>query len=107
MMNKLVKYLSITTIFVVSAVYIIFLILPFFMTGLINSYGDEISSMVEKSCGFKLKLENMQILTTPKLTVGAKIGHIEIALPTGERFLTSDNVQAKISLIPLIVKKLN
>lgn len=105
-MNKLVKYLSITTIFVVSAVYIIFLILPFFMTGLINSYGDEISSMVEKSCGFKLKLENMQILTTPKLTVGAKIGHIEIALPTGERFLTSDNVQAKISLIPLIVKKI-
>ena len=82
-----------------------FLIVPFFLTGVINSYNDEISALVEKSCGFKLKLENMNVLTTPKLTVGAEVGHAEVALPTGEKFVTVDNMQAKMSLIPLIAKR--
>lgn len=47
----------------------------------------------------------MKVLTTPKLTVGAEVGHAEVALPTGEKFVTVDNVQAKMSLIPLIAKR--
>lgn len=104
-MRKFWKYIGITVVSFIIAVYVLFLIVPFFLTGVINSYNDEISALVEKSCGFKLKLENMKVLTTPKLTVGAEVGHAEVALPTGEKFVTVDNVQAKMSLIPLIAKR--
>lgn len=105
-MNKLLKYTLISAVSVILVLYAVFLITPFFLTGLINSYSGEISSIVEKSCGFKLKLENMQVLSTPKFTVGAKAGHVELALPNGEKFLTVDNLQAKMSLIPILAKRI-
>ncbi len=104
-MNKFLKYTLISVMSIIVVLYITFLFVPFFLTGTINSYSGEISNVVEKACGFKVKLENMKILATPKLTVGAQIGHLEVALPTGETFLTIDNAQAKMSLIPLLVKK--
>ncbi len=105
-MNKFLKYTLISCVSFIVVLYAIFLLVPFFLTGIINSYSDEISSIVEKSCGFKLKLENMQVLSTPKLTVGAKAGHVELALPNGEKFLTVDNLQAKMSLIPILAKRI-
>ena len=104
-MKKFFKYTGITIIFILTTLYIAFLVVPFCLTGLINSYSDEISSIIEKSCGFKVKLENMKLVSTPKLTIGAKVGHINAALPTGEQFLTVDNLQAKMSLIPLFAKR--
>lgn len=88
------------------SLYILFLLIPFFVGNLVNSYNDEISKLVENSCGFKLKLENIRFLTTPKLTVGAGVEHIEVALPTGETFLTADNVGGKLSLLPLLLRKI-
>ena len=84
--------------------YALFLILPFFLTGFVNSV--DISNIVEDSCGFKLKTENIRILTTPKLTVGIKFGHFEVALPTGETFFTADNVQGELALLPLFIKQI-
>lgn len=92
-------------IFLVS-IYVLFLIVPFFVSGIANSYSGEISKLVEESTGFKVKLENIKVLTTPKLTVGGGVGHIEAALPTGEVFLTADNAGGKLSLIPLLVRKI-
>ncbi len=88
------------------ALYILFLIVPFFVNGIVNSYSDEISKLVEETSGFKVKLENIRVLTTPKLTIGAGVGHIEAALPTGETFLTADNAGGKLSLLPLFVRKI-
>lgn len=102
-MLKKIFFGSIITVLVLFA---LFLILPFFLTGLANSYSDEISKLVEEGLGFKLKLENIKFVTTPKLTVGAKIGHIDLAYPTGETFLTADNLQGKLSLIPVIFKNI-
>lgn len=56
-MRKFWKYIGITVVSFIITVYVLFLIVPFFLTGVINSYNDEISALVEKSCGFKLKLE--------------------------------------------------
>ena len=86
--------------------YILFLIVPFFVSGIANSYSDEISKIIEESCGFKVKLENIRILTTPKLTVGAGAEHIEAALPDGETFFTADNIGGKLSLLPLLVRRI-
>ena len=105
-MNKFLKYTLISCVSFIVVLYAIFLLVPFFLTGIINSYSDEISSIVEKSSGFKLKLENMQVLSTPKLTLGAKAGHLEAALPNGEKFFTVDNLQVKMSLIPILFKRI-
>lgn len=86
--------------------YVLFLIAPFIVSGIANSYTDEISKMVEDTCGFKLKLENIRVLTTPKLTVGGGVEHLELALPNGETFLTADNAGGKLSLLPLLVRKI-
>lgn len=105
-MNKFLKYTSITIVSILATLYIAFLVVPLFLTGLINSYSDEISTIIENSCGFKVKLENMQIVSTPKLTLGAKAGHVDVALPNNDKLLTADNVQAKMSLIPLLAKNI-
>ena len=92
-------------IFVI-AIYALFLIVPFFLTGIANAYSPKLSQMIEEMSGFKVKLEKISVVTTPKLTVGAKVGHIDAALPTGESFFTADNVQGKLSLLPVLMKKI-
>lgn len=106
MMKKFVKYTGFSLLFLLIAIYGTFLVVPFFLTGIVNAYSGNISEIVEKSCGFQVKLENMKVLTTPKLTVGAGVKHLEVALPTGEKFASVDNVQVKLSLIPLLVKRI-
>ena len=105
-MKNFLKYFGITVLSAVVILYILFLIVPLFLSGIVNSYSIQISKLIEESCGFKVKIENIKILTTPKLTAGVYAGHIEGALPDGEQFLMVDNVQGKISLLPLILKKI-
>lgn len=88
------------------ALYVLFLIIPFFISGLVNAHSDEIVKMIEDASGFKVKLENIRLITTPKFTVGGGVEHIEIALPTGETFLTADNAGGKLSLIPLLARRI-
>ena len=73
----------------VAVVYGAFLTVPFCINGIVNSYSDKISSLVEESCGLKLKLENLKVVTTPKLTVGVKAGKINVSLPTGDEVVSA------------------
>lgn len=100
MLKKFILSISI----IILSLYILFLIVPFFLTGFINSF--DYSKMIEDACGFKVNVENVRLVTTPKLSVGVKVGHINAALPTGESFLSVDNIQGKLSLIALIVKNI-
>lgn len=86
--------------------YVLFLIVPFFVSGIANSYSPQISKMIEDASGFKVKLDGIRVITTPKLTVGAGVEHVEAALPTGETFLAADNAGGKLSLIPLLARKI-
>ena len=84
--------------------YALFLIAPVFLSGFVNSY--DFSKIIEEACGYKVKLSNIKLITTPKLTVGIKVSAVDAALPNGESFLTADNVQGKLSLLPIIVHKI-
>lgn len=106
MSKRVLKIAAITASSLIAVLYILFLSAPLFLNGVLNSYSADISKMVEEASGFKLKLENLQILTTPKLTAGLKAGHIEVSLSTDEKFLSADNVQGKISLLPLLMRKI-
>ena len=105
-MKNIVKYAGITIAFIIIVLYALFLIVPYFLNDFANSYSSVISKSVEKACGFRVNLENIKILTTPKLTIGAGIDHIEISMPDGETFFTADNVQGKLSLLPLFTHKI-
>ena len=105
-MKNFLKYFGITVLSAVVVLYILFLIAPLFLSGIANSYSRQISKMIEDACGFKVKIENIKILTTPKLTAGAYAGHIDVSTPDDEKFLMADNVQGKISLLPLILRKI-
>ena len=105
-MKKFLKYTGITIGVILIALYALFLIAPVFLNGIANSYSETISKVVEDASGLKLKLGTIKILTTPKLTAGGIVEHIELALPTGESFFTADNVQAKLSLFPIFAKRI-
>ena len=105
-MKKFLKYAGISISVILVVLYMVFLIVPFFLNGVANSYSGTISKLVEDSCGLKLKLENIKILTTPKLTMGAGVGHIEVSLPSGDTFFSADNVQGKLSILPVLIRKI-
>jgi uncharacterized protein involved in outer membrane biogenesis len=106
MNKKSFKKISIISFSVFALIYLLFLVLPFILSPVLNGYTDQISEMIEKSSNFKVKLDNMQIITTPKLTVGLKINKTEAFLPNNEKFLQADNVQIKLSLLPIMLRKI-
>ena len=104
-LNK-IKRAGLITGVVLLSLYVIFLLLPVVLSPILNSYTPQIESMIEDASGFKVKLERLGIVTTPKLTAGIKINHAEFSLPDGEEFLSADNFRAKLSLLPLLIGRI-
>ena len=105
-MNKeILKKTGIITVSVIAGIYVLFLVVPLFLGGIATSCGHYLTKVIEDASGFKVKFENVKVVTTPKLTAGVKIGHLSAASPDGEEFLTLDNAQGKISLLPLLLRK--
>ncbi len=101
-----IKRFGIITSCVLGSIYLIFLILPLILTPILNSYSGQISTMIEELTGFKVKLERLAIVTTPKLTAGLKIGSTEVLLPTNEEILKAEQFSIKLSLLPLFARKI-
>ncbi len=104
-MKNIIKKLGLSVLYVLGGIYLLFLILPFIVNPFLTKYSDSISKMTEDTCGLKISIDKLRIVTTPKLTVGFKIASLKAALPNGEEFLSMDNTQAKLSIIPLLAKK--
>lgn len=105
-MNKeILKKTGIIAGSVILGIYILFLVVPFFLGGIATSCGHYLTKVIKDSTGFNVKFENVKVITTPKLTAGVKIGHLSAITPDNEEFLTADNAQGKISLLPLLLGK--
>ncbi len=87
-------------------VYILFLFVPYCLTGFATSYGNDISKMIEETTGFKVKLGTIRVISSPDLSIGIKINHLEAAYPNDETFLTADNVRGQLALLPVLAKKI-
>lgn len=103
---KIMKKPVIITGYVILTLYILFLVIPFVVSPFVNSYSHYLSKVIEDASGFKIKFENVKLVTTPKLTAGVKAAHISVITPDNDELLTTDNAQVKISLIPLLIKKI-
>ena len=104
-MEKFKKAGLITGIIILTA-YIIFLILPFILSPILNSYKDEIAVLVKESTGYDVKLEKLGVVTGFNLSAGISIGSVEFMIPGGEEFLSAEKFKAKIALLPLLIGKI-
>ena len=86
--------------------YLVFLLLPLIVSPILNSYSEQIATMIQDASGYKVKLEKLGIVTTPKLTTGLKLGSAEFMVPTGETFLDVEKFNLKLSLIPLLIGRI-
>lgn len=100
------KKISIILAAMIGILYLLFLVLPFIISPILDSHSADITKAIEKESGFKVKLEKLQLVTTPKLTVGIKINKTEASLPNDEKFLQADNFQAKLSILPILLGKI-
>ncbi len=92
-------------IFVLS-IYVLFLILPFVITPIAKGYLPTIKEEITKATGLSTEIENLRIVTTPKLTAGLRVGRFAVLTPEGKQILNANDFQVKMSLLPLFARKI-
>lgn len=91
---------------VVTSFYVLFLISPIVLSPIANSYCSQIQAMIKNSTGFDSKLNGVGVTTAPDLSVGLKVKEFSLSIPTSnEPFFKSDNFKVRLSLLPLLMKK--
>ncbi len=91
---------------VIVVTYILFLLLPFIITPIANNYIPMINDEIKKLTGLNSKIEGFRIVTTPKLTVGAKLEEFVISTPQNKEIFEAEDCVVKMSLVPLFAKKI-
>lgn len=89
---------------ILAGTFLLFLLLPFVLNFFIDKYTPQIAGEINKITGLSSGLEEVKIVTTPKLTAGLKVKKFELYTPLKEPVLIADNFQLKMSLIPLLTK---
>ena len=100
------KKLGIIFISILLSIYLIFLLAPFIISPIVNNYLPMVNEEIKKASGFNSKIEDFKIVTTPKLTIGAKLGKLSILTPKNKEIFEAENFSVKMSLIPLLAKKI-
>jgi uncharacterized protein involved in outer membrane biogenesis len=65
-----------------------------------------VNNEIKKATGFTSKIEGFRLVTTPKLTVGAKLDELAIFTPDGKEIFEAEKFSAKMSLLPLLAKRI-
>ncbi len=105
MKNKAIKFAAYTICGIIVFLYLLFLTVPYFVNGIINAHIREIEKIIEDTTNFKANFEGIKLVTTPKLTIGLEVNHVNFKLPDNSEFLSSDNFQIKLSIIPLFARQ--
>ena len=91
---------------VVASLYVLFLISPVVLSPIANSYCSQIQAMIKTSTGFDSKLNEVGVTTAPDLSIGLKVKEFSLSIPTSsEPFFKSENFKVRLSLLPLLMKK--
>ena len=90
----------------VAGVYAIFLLSPLILNPIIEGYIPQINGEIHKATGLVSKLEGVKVVTTPKLTAGLKVKRFTLLTPDNEQVFDSNDFQVKMSLIPLLARKI-
>lgn len=82
-------------------IYVLFLLAPLVLNPIVNGYVSTIKDEIKKATGLESNIENIKFVTTPKLTAGIKVEKFEL-----KDLMSADNFQAKMSLLPLLARKI-
>ena len=86
--------------------FLLFLLLPFVLNIFIDKYTPQIVGEINKATGLSSGLEDVRIVTTPKLTAGLKVKKFELYTPQKEPIFVSNNFEVKMSLLPILTKNI-
>ncbi len=87
-------------------IYAVFLLCPLVLNPIINGYTPQIVNEIHKASGLDAKLEGVKLVTTPKLTAGLKVGKFALLTPNNEQIFNADDFQVKMSLIPILARRI-
>lgn len=95
--------LSILSIFI--AAYLAFLfVLPYAVN--LNKYNPQITKELEKATGCYFFINDLKIKTGWNLSAGVNVGKLDLRYPDGEKFAQVNDLDVKLSLIPLLFKQI-
>ena len=89
---------------ILMGIFLLFLLLPFVLNFFIDKYTPQIVGEINKITGLSAGLEDVRIVTTPKLTAGLHVKKFELYTPYKEPIFIADNFEVKMSLLPLFAK---
>jgi len=100
---KALKIILLSFLAIFACIYLAFLlILPHSID--INKYAPQITKTIQDNTGLTVKLSDLTITTGWNLSAGASIKKTDLSYPTGEKFAQINNLQVKLSLLPLFTK---
>lgn len=103
---KILKNIGFTIAGILLALYGLFLVLPFIISPIVNNYVPMVNDEIKKTTGFSTQIEGFRLVTTPKLTIGAKLNKLAVFTPEEEKIIEAEGFDAKMSLLPLFAKRI-
>ena len=70
----------------------------------LNNYKKDIQNIVTDFCHLNIEFENAKLVTSPLLSVGAKLTGLKITYPDNTSLLSTDMAEAQVAILPLITK---
>jgi len=102
---KIFKIISLSVLSVLVAAYLAFLfVLPNVVD--LDQYMPQITSEIQKSTGFSVKTKGLKVKTAWNLSGGAIIDKTDLIDPSGEKFAQINNLEVRLSLLPLLFGQL-
>lgn len=90
-----------------AGLYLLFLILPFLLSPILNSYSDKVENILKTSTGLEFNIEGISLITAPNLSAGLKVREFSASLPAAEKpFIQAKDAGLRLSLLPLILKNI-
>ena len=86
--------------------FVLFLALPLVINLAIDKFTPQIVGEINKATGLSAGLEEIRLVTTPKMTAGLKVKKFELYTPKKEPVIIADNFQVKMSLLPILAKNI-
>ena len=100
-MNKL-RIFGFSLLGIISLVYFGFLfILPNVID--LNQYKPFVKDIAKEQAKLNVDFENIKVITTPLLGVGAKIDNVSVKLPDGSILFSADGIKTRVSIPSLLL----
>jgi len=102
---KVLKIVLLSILSIFAVIYLAFLfVLPNAID--LNQYSPQITKAIQESTGFKVNISGLKVKTAWNLSAGAQIDKTDLSYPTGKKFAQVNDLQIRLSLLPMVLGKI-